>query len=236
MAAQTTLFRLEKRGGVRKGAGRKRLGPKRLPHRARQSFRHYQPLHVTLKLKKGLPSLRWRPLARIIWAGLHVAKDRYGVRVVEFSIQGDHIHLILEAEGARALSKAMQALCIRLAKALRKEIGGSGSVFADRYHVHVLKTPAETRAALAYVLNNKRRHGKQHGQRFGDRWVDPLSSAGNFDGWSDRDLVTELRKTGPPPDAYPVEKATKWLLKEGWRKRGLIDVCEIPGRQRSAIR
>jgi putative transposase len=144
MAVQTTLFKIENRGGARKGAGRKRLGPKRLPHRARQGFRHYQPLHVTLKLKKGLPSLRWRPLARIIWAGLHVAKDRYGVRVVEFSIQGDHIHLILEAEGAGALSKAMQALCIRLAKALRKEIGGSGSVFADRYHVHVLKKPGRS--------------------------------------------------------------------------------------------
>jgi len=103
-----------------------------------------------------------------------------------------------------------------------------GSVFAERYHARALATPNEVRQALAYVLNNARKHGIR-----GDG-VDPFSSGPWFDGWSpcsetSRDVARDERNDAR--DGSPTSTAETWLLRVGWRRRGLIDRREIPGGQ-----
>jgi hypothetical protein len=145
---------------------------------------------------------------------------------VHYSVQRNHIHLIVEVKGRAALSKEMQGLTIRLAKAINKAIGRpKGTVFADRYHEHVLATPTVARNALAYVLLNARRHGEDRGVPLPERWVDPYSSAQYFTGW---------RQYVDPPDGGekpPVALPKTWLLKTGWRRarRGRISILEMPG-------
>jgi hypothetical protein len=125
------------RGGARRGAGRKPAGEKAgTPHTRRPEFKQRHPLHVTMKVRPGLPSLRQRPLAALVLSGFRAARQRLGARLVQYSIQSNHIHhihLIVEAEGRYALSRAMRGLAVRLARRLNANIGRRGSVFADRF-------------------------------------------------------------------------------------------------------
>ena len=98
------------------------------------------------------------------------------MRIVQFAIEGNHIHLIVEAESNDALSRAMQGFSIRVAKRLNRMMGKRGTVLGDRYHNHVLRTPTETRRAVAYVRNNHRKHMAQVGQTLSAHYVDERSS------------------------------------------------------------
>jgi len=221
---QLSIFNPRGWGGKRKGAGPKRKGPKKVSHRKRETFRPKQPIHVTLKFRKGLPSFRSKRYAKIVWLALTFACNKFDVRIVHFSIQKNHIHLILEAKQKESLSKAMQGFCIRIAKGVNKVFRSTGAVFADRYHAHILKSPAEARAALAYVICNTRRHALHNGHRYKDGWIDPLSSALAFDGW--KTPVKLIITGGKDP---PVLEAKSWLLTKGWRKHPKISPNEIPG-------
>lgn len=215
-------------GGKRKGAGRKRgPGPTRVTHRSRPALATRFPVHVSLKVNKGLPNLRAKACIKAIERALIKARTdgRIGTRfrVVHYCVQRNHIHLVVEALGAEALSRGMQGLTIRIAKALNKVWGRTGSVFADRYHGHILRTPAETRAALNYVLNNSRRHDRQ--QKRCATWLDPCSSAIYLDGWRGFTPQRPQRpSTGPP-----VASASTWLLRKGWRRHGLLVPDATPG-------
>jgi putative transposase len=93
------------------------------------------------------------------------------VRLIEFSVLGNHLHLIVEAENSRSLSRGMQGLNIRIAKALNRVLRRSGRVFDDHYHSHLLKTPREVLHAIRYVLRNALHH-------FGVEGRDYFSSSG----------------------------------------------------------
>jgi putative transposase len=116
-----------------------------VPHLKRAEFKARHPLHVTLRFQPDAGYLRARSRAAAIEASLAAARDRSGMRILHYSIQGNHLHLIVEAESAAALARAMQGLTIRLAKALNALSGRHGSVLADRYQARPLATAAEVR-------------------------------------------------------------------------------------------
>jgi REP element-mobilizing transposase RayT len=146
-------------GGARRGAGRKRRGPRRLVrHRTRESFRAQYPVHVTLRLADGLPGLRQRATYGALLAALGGGCERFGMRLVHWSVLGNHMHLMVEAADRRALARGMQGLGVRMARALNRLWGRTGRVVADRFHAHVLHSPTEVRNSLFYVLQNARHH------------------------------------------------------------------------------
>ena len=207
-----------RRGGTRRGAGRKPKGKRAgVPHKTRSAVRASQPQHVTAKMLAGLPTLREARALEALCESFHAAKERLGVRLVHFSAQADHLHLIVEAQDRAAMSRGLQGLFVRVAKALNELWRRKGTVFADRFHVHGLKTPRETRNALAYVLQNAAKHGLRRGS------VDPFSSGSWFDGWN-RTVRRALAGF-----VAPVAQPRSWLLRLGWQRWGLIDPCEVPG-------
>src|SRR5262245_6191892 len=109
-------------GGARKGAGRKKRTPYQL-HRARPAHLARFPMHVTLKLLYGVPAIRTGAHFRQIKRAFRYGCDRFGMRLCEFSVQDGHIHLIVEAEDKNALSRGMQGLEIRLARAVNRVLG-----------------------------------------------------------------------------------------------------------------
>jgi REP element-mobilizing transposase RayT len=145
--------------------------------------------------------------------------QRPGFRLVHYSLQTNHAHLIVEASDRHALGRGMKSLAARVARAVNRVFRRSGPVLAERYHLRVLRTPTEVRNALRYVLLNARRHARRLAT-LGHR-LDPASSARWFDGW----------KRGPQPtDARsPVATARTWLLRVGWRRHGLLDPADVPG-------
>jgi REP element-mobilizing transposase RayT len=201
-------------------------------------------VHVTLRLRSGLPSLRRKKSFRAIHRAFVGGCVRRGFRLVHYSVQTNHLHLIVEASDARALARAMQGLAVRLARKLNAVFERRGSLFRDRYHAHVLATPREVRNALRYVLNNARRHVDRL-RRAGHReWVDPFSSAPWFDGYRRRGGkpipvfdASEARagplgrsdpRVGPNADPERTDGRSQ-LLTRLWRRRGLIVIDEAPG-------
>jgi REP element-mobilizing transposase RayT len=206
------------RGGRRPGAGRKPEGDKAgVPHRPRSKVPSGCPSHVTVRLCAGLPRLRNRATDKVLRRCFRAANERSGFRLVHYSIQGNHLHLLVEAAGRQALARGMQGLSIRIAKALNRLWSRRGTVFADRFHDRVLRTPREIRNALAYVFHNARRHGLKilHG-------LDRYCSGWWFDGWKDTFTARNL-------PARPVAAPRGWLLRSGWRRHGLIRLDEAPG-------
>jgi putative transposase len=175
---QQQSFELKTWGGKRRGAGRKPARARRsVPHTAREPVRPYHPVHVTLRMVDAVWNLRSERSYRIIDACLRAARRRPDFRVVHFSIQGNHVHVIVEADGSRSFALGVRALSIRLARRLNGMMGRRGPVL-ERYHAHVLRGPAEVRNAIRYVLGNFESHAERRGEpRSKKGWVDPFSSA-----------------------------------------------------------
>jgi hypothetical protein len=148
--------------------------------------------------------------------------ERGRFRLVHYSIQNDHVHMIVEASSAWDLACGLKAIATRFARGVNRVFGRSGRVLADRCHVHVLRTPSEVRNAIAYVLLNARRHLAKRGSTLpGTARIDPASSGRWFSGW---------RNVAPlSHDSSAVAAPRTWLLSVGWRRRGLIDTAEVPG-------
>ena len=204
-------------GGRRKGAGRK-PGPGRpsVPHRRRSRHEPRCPAHVTLRASSGTASLRSERLIESVRAAL-VAATRGGFRVLHYSVQTDHLHLLVEADTPTGFDRGMRGLAVRVAKAVNRARGRHGRVWADRYHARSLRTPREVRNALVYVLNNWRKHVP------GAAGLDPRSSAFSFQGWGSPIARTKR--------LAPLASARTWLLRVGWRKHGLLDFGEAPRRK-----
>jgi putative transposase len=168
-------FKLPTWGGKRRRAGRKPKGNKPgVSHLEREGFPSRHPVHVTLRALPGVGYLRGWRLFQAILGAIRQAQERFGVRIVHFSVQGNHLHLLVEADGAESLSRGMQGLSIRIARAVNRVAGRRGKVFADRYHAHILGTRREVAYALRYVLENFRHHLRPDVAPVGE---DPCSSA-----------------------------------------------------------
>jgi hypothetical protein len=238
-------------GGRRDGAGRPTSPNSGVSHVRRPALSARHPVHVSWTLLPAVGNLRRRKTMAVLFAALGKGAERPGFRVVEFSAQKSHLHLVCEADDERALARGLQGLGIRIARGLNGRLGRKGRVFADRYFARALTTPREVRAALAYVLNNSRRHARKPLAR---GWLDPCSSAPLFGGWRgyEADQVIDVfvavsatvnqglcatRRAGPqlrvrdPGGAVCIVASPQtWLLKGGWKRGGgelVIDA--VPG-------
>jgi len=224
---QLSLGEAKTWGGRRHGAGRKKKDPHgrdNVSHGKRPLHYATTPVHVTLRAAKGLPSLRAPIFEKLLrraieqW-GSERAKERRDLldhehdgrprfHVVHYSIQSNHLHLIVEAQEHRELTSGLRSLVIRVAMRVNRLLGRArGKVWSDRYHREDLTCPSQVRNTMVYVLKNHVKHGQaEHVGR-----MDPFSSARWFDSW--------LHREGPPEsEPSPVACPSTWLLGEGWKR------------------
>jgi REP element-mobilizing transposase RayT len=232
-----------KRGGARPGAGRPRTRPlpegwkpgrRFVPHRTRRALVARHPLHLTVRLRRVVRTLRNGKLHRHVEAVLRAGCRRGGFRLVHYALLRDHLHLIVETTDRRSLTSGMRSLNGRLARALNRVLERHGSVVADRYHERILVTPTEVRSAILYVLNNERHHAAEAGATYSSRWLDPFSSAPWFDGWRRRSGVppgrSHARAAGSDAATRCTAPPRTWLLGTGWRRAGgPLDPAAVPG-------
>ena len=206
-------------GGRRVGAGRPRVPGSGVSHVRRPSLASRHPVHVTARIGEGLGSLRRRDMFKLVQQAVVDGASRPGFRVVEFSVQSNHIHMLCEGKDRVQLTRGLQGLFIRIARSINRKLERRGRVFADRYHDRVLKTPSEVRHALVYVLQNAKHH--RGNGAVGAWWLDSRSSAPQFFGLQ---------------GSTEVARPHTWLLKVGWRRAGPISLDtkpKISGRSRS---
>jgi REP element-mobilizing transposase RayT len=144
-------FRFRTWGGKRRHAGRKRIAERpRVSHKRREPFQRRHPVHVTLRMRREVCHLRQSVCFRVLKRAFYSANGRDDFRLVHYSVQGNHIHFVVEADDARSLSRGMQGLNVRIALALNRLIGRGGKVLDDRFHAWLLRNaPASTTAAAA---------------------------------------------------------------------------------------
>jgi len=136
-------------GGARPGAGRPKSPDSGVPHTARPDVDSKHPVQVKLRVREGVPDFRRGPVYRAVAAALEAGADRFGFRLLHYSIKSDEVNLIAEARDREALSRGVQGLSVRLARRANAAADRSGKVFGDRYEVRVLKSPAEAKQAMS---------------------------------------------------------------------------------------
>jgi REP-associated tyrosine transposase len=222
----------------RRSSGTKPLGrparPERLgsvPHAPRPVHEARHPVHVTIKRVPAAPSFRVERLFIAIKRQIGIAVAR-GARVLHFSLQPDHIHLIVEAADRERLARDMQLLFSRIAFEVNRVARRSGKLFRDRHHRHELATPTEVRRTLVYVLFNNRKHCAETSRRWERAALDPCASAVWFDDWAPAarpppELLAEARARAGP---CPLAAADTWLATVGWKRArgGAIRFDEMP--------
>ncbi|HUS65706.1 MAG TPA: transposase [Kofleriaceae bacterium] len=218
-------------GGPREGAGRKKKPGAGVSHGVRPWLDGKNvPVHVTLRVVKGVRWLRGFKIYPAVRRALVASSARFGMRIIHFSVQADHIHLLVEARDRRSLSRAMQGFEVRVARRVNALMGRKGRVFVDRYHAHQLESPTEARRALVYVLGNGAKHAGDPRERAASHevtWIDPMSSACYFRGWARRPGRMPARDAPGHPlhedeaqrGAVVAEPRT-WVLRGGWRRGG----------------
>jgi REP element-mobilizing transposase RayT len=211
-------------GGYRPGAGRPRSLVHDPEHTVRPVHLARHPSHISTRVLPDVGRLRRGKLREVFKAVALRAGEADSFRIIHLSIQSNHLHLLIEAENEDAISRGMQRFKSMVARALNKKLGRKGSVFAHRYHRVDITSPRQMRGALAYVLNNWRRHREDVSTPGAENeQLDPYSTGWAFDGWSDLD---ELPRWERLPSAEP----RTWLLRVGWRRGGgAISVRLVPG-------
>jgi putative transposase len=160
-------------------------------HLERPAFSKITPAHVTLRIANDIPSLRSSRRFALIRECFAKARENRNLRLVEFTVLSNHLHLIVEADSSQNLSRGMQGLCVRLARALNLALKRSGRVFADHFHSKLLRAPTQLVNAIRYVLDNARHH-------YGESGADSFSSEA---------------ANAPAVLAAPAG----WLLRDGWQ-------------------
>jgi len=162
----------------------------RVPHETRPEVEG--PIHVVWRIRRGLPDLRTPRGLRRLEGAFRKGKEREGFALLHYSIQHDHLHLMVEVKNRRKLSRGLQALGIRLAKSLnslwrRKK----GNVFAERYFAVALESWRQIWRTVRYILNNGRKHGSWRVKGM----PDPYSSGRWYSSWSRQDICRPLRSS-----------------------------------------
>ena len=214
-------------------------------------------MHVVLRAAPDIQRLRRRDTYHAIRRAVMRCAGRDDFRIVHLSIQQTHVHLIVEAAGKAALARGMQGFAISAAKLINRALGAArarpcrivhgedatrgggggggppaarrGAVFPTRYHATVLRSPTQTRHALAYVLNNWRKHWAQIPPVQRALWIDPFSSAYSFPGWAEYGDAVFLWPMPPTYEPLLVCRPHTWLLRDGYLRGGPpISVDECP--------
>ncbi len=231
----------KQRGGKRPGAGRPRKRPHAsarpgVPHVTRPVLKARYPVHVVLRAIPLVGNLRRRKLYHAIrWATICV-HERARFRIVHLSIQRTHIHLLVEAHDKTALARGMQGFQISAAKLINRALHAGrpgprrrGTVFPDRYHATIIKTPQQARHALKYVLCNWRKHGEDRVAKVADWKIDWYSSAICFPWWTEYGGSPFMWRGPPGYENLAVKRPETWLLEKGWKIHGAtISSFEVP--------
>jgi REP element-mobilizing transposase RayT len=152
-------------GGRRAGAGAKPKGERAgVSHRRRAALASRVPVHITMKVTSGLPSLRQGRAHAVLVEAFAAMREREDFRLLRYSVQSDHVHLVCAARDRGALSRGVQSLAIRMAKRLNRLWRRSGKLFADRYDDRVLRPPRGERSTLADLSRNAAQHGIEAGR------------------------------------------------------------------------
>jgi REP element-mobilizing transposase RayT len=194
----------------------------------RMKFARRTPLHITLKVDRAFKSLRRRDEYRAVRAAMVKMLGRDDFRIIHLSLEGDHVHLIVEATSHQALAGGMKAFECSAAQRLNRCIGRRGRVFVTNYFARVIKNPTQALRVMSYVLNNWRKHKQSRRYECANWQVDYFSTAPSFTGWARSPDADCSHDFGWSYEPMPATEPTHFLLEKGWKLVGGIRFDAVP--------
>ena len=205
-----------------------------MPHETRAVHDKNHPVHVTIRRVASGPSFRTQLVCSVIRRVIAAAKSK-GVGVLHYSVQENHVHLMVEAESATDLSNQMRTLFSRIAFAVNGVAQRRGRLFRDRHHRHALRTPREVRNALVYIMfNDRKHHAREASMRSAAPTVDRCSSVYWFHDWSPSDRPPEGVML--PLEDAPTSRPQTWLARWGWHRGDPSRLLRFRETPRSTLR
>lgn len=166
---------------------------------------------LVLRGQAGMPVVVDEQDRQALLAALRESALQHRVAVEAYTLDAQHLHLLLRPAAAGALAATMQGLGRRYVAAFNRRHGRSGSPWAGRYRATPLQGGAAVRDAMLFIDSHAHRHGQadEPGQ---EAW----SSAAHHLGRRRDPLLTD----GPDWWALgntPFERELAWqqLLAEG---------------------
>jgi REP element-mobilizing transposase RayT len=192
----------------------------RVPHRARAQHLARHPMHVTARAVRGLPSFRTQRIVNLFFLQMRRLNDA-SFQIVHFSVQTNHVHLIVEAADRETIARKMAGFMISVAKRLNAEVlrRARGKVWGDRYYRRDITRAREMHSVLQYVFGNAKKHGLIPRDA---AKLDPASSAWTFDGWDVKVPLPDPKLRWKPPEPRTA------LLKHDWVVHGLLPLGGSP--------
>lgn len=141
-----------------RGAGRSAKHDAGIRHTSRPKISRPTSLHLTIKVKSIKANIKNKIILHMLKRAILNAR-RQGLKVIHFSLEYDHVHLLIEADNNLTLGKGMKALGVTLAKRINKFRGLKGAVYKHRYHFRRVGSSAQLKKVMNYIFSNGVKHG-----------------------------------------------------------------------------
>jgi len=148
--AQTSLLNI-------KGAGRPALWDKGIRHTLRPRLKKASSLHLTIKVKKIKAEIKNKAVLNLLKRAISNARKQ-GLIIIHYTLEYDHINLLIEADNNSTLAKGMQSLGVTLSKGINRLKKLKGAVYKHRYHFRQISSPSELKKVMSYIFNNGLKH------------------------------------------------------------------------------
>ncbi|MGZ3787001.1 MAG: transposase [Bacteriovorax sp.] len=126
-------------------------------HTSRPFLKKPSSLHLTVKIKKNKAEMKNKSVFSLLKRAILNAR-RQGLKVIHYSLEYDHVHLLIEAENNHILGKGMQAFGGTFSKAINRMRKLKGGVYKHRYHFRKISSARELKNVMNYIFTNGLKH------------------------------------------------------------------------------
>lgn len=146
-----------------KRAGRPAIHDPGIRHTRRFRLKKPSSLHLTIKVRENKADIQNKRILKALHYAIRRARLK-GLKIVHYTLEYNHVHLLVESVDNKILHKGMQAFGITIAKAINKIKRTKGAVYKNRYHLRVIDSPRQLKNVLHYIFSNGVKHKRTNSQ------------------------------------------------------------------------
>ena len=117
--------------------------------------RHYIPgyiWHITHRCHKGEFLLKFSKDRHRYLQWLYQARKRYELRILDYMVTSNHVHLLVIDEGDRdVIPNSMQLVAGRTGQEFNQRKGRKGAYWEDRYHATAVESGDHLARCIVYI-------------------------------------------------------------------------------------
>ena len=141
--------------------GRPAIHDRGIRHIERPKFQRVRSFHLTIKVKKNKADIQNKKILKALHHAIKRARLK-DLKIIHYTLEYNHVHLLVEAYNNSVLHSGMQALGISFAKAVNRVKSTKGTVYKHRYHLRQISSPRDLKNVLHYIFHNGIKHRRTH--------------------------------------------------------------------------